>query len=344
MSKEYEPNYNTKRRLPNNEDFLPSLAEANGLSAKNPVATIADTRQTINDNLILEGTTNASTSQAIYGVNIITTSTVADLATRLPDGVTGKQTVFINNSILPIKVFPAYVGGKINGVVDGVAVIPNDGRAYTFYCTENPIPLDAWSWDAATATGILAYGEGANLIEISHTNGADTFRFNAGQGTANDVTVGGGYGGGILLSGTWNSLSFSATMTRIKCYTNITAADIASAAIKTTFMQLFQNAPTGVTSGVRVLLNFSTSNTDVQTITAGTAYTGEIGDIGTLYLDSPFTPADPFSSIIGNQCETTPLTGTSQDFLSKAFFTFGMEAYAPSPTKTYKFAFFLEYF
>lgn len=343
MSKEYEPNYNTKRRLPNNEDFLPSLSEANGLSANNPVATIADTKQTINDNLILEGTTNASTSQAIYGVNIITTSTVADLATRLPDGVTGRQTVFINNSILPIKVFPAYVGGKINGVVDGVAVIPNDGRAYTFYCTENPIPTDAWNY-SPTSVGILAYGEGANLIEISHTNGANTFEFNAGQGTANETSVGLGYGSGIITSGTWNSLSFSATISRVKCYTNIVAADIASAAIRAHIVQGFQNAPTGTTSGIRLSFDFSTSNTDVQTITAGTAYTGEIGDIDTLYLNFPFIPSNPFFSIIGNQCETTPLTGTFEDFLSKAFFTFEMDAYAASPTKTYKFAFFLEYF
>jgi len=54
----------------------------------------------VNDNLVLEGTTNASTSQAIYGVNVITTSTTSDLATRLPDAKTGRQVVFINNSSL----------------------------------------------------------------------------------------------------------------------------------------------------------------------------------------------------------------------------------------------------
>ncbi len=94
----------------------------------------------VNDNLVLEGTTNASTSQAIYGVNIITTATNSDLATRLPNPVTGRQTVFINNSSMAILVFPSVVGGEINGVVNGFASIPNDGRAYTFYCTDNPLP------------------------------------------------------------------------------------------------------------------------------------------------------------------------------------------------------------
>ena len=77
--------------------------------------------------LILEGTTNTSTSQAIYGINIITTSTAADLATRLPEPVTGRSTVFINNSTISILVFPSTVGGEINGVVDGYAEIPPDG-------------------------------------------------------------------------------------------------------------------------------------------------------------------------------------------------------------------------
>jgi len=45
----------------------------------------------VNDNLVLEGTTNASTSQAIYGINVITTSTTSDLATRLPDAKTGRS-------------------------------------------------------------------------------------------------------------------------------------------------------------------------------------------------------------------------------------------------------------
>ena len=108
-------------------------------------------RQEINSGLVLEGTSNATTSQAIYGVNIITTATNSDLATRLPDPTTGRQTVFINNSTMSILVFPSVVGGEINGVVNGFASIPNDGRAYTFYCTDNPLP-GAWTWSPPATT------------------------------------------------------------------------------------------------------------------------------------------------------------------------------------------------
>ena len=124
--------------------------------------------------LILEGTTNTSTSQAIYGINIITTSTAADLATRLPEPVTGRSTVFINNSTISILVFPSTVGGEINGVVDGYAEIPPDGKAYTFYCTENPLP-GAWTW-SPPAVGQIQLP----TIEVAHTNGVQTSAYGVG--------------------------------------------------------------------------------------------------------------------------------------------------------------------
>lgn len=99
----------------------------------------------VNDNLILENTNNTTTSVAIYGINVITTSTSVDRACKLPIATTGRSTTFVNNSTLPILVFPSAVGGEINGVVNGFAVIPNDGSAYTFYCIENPLP-GAWTW------------------------------------------------------------------------------------------------------------------------------------------------------------------------------------------------------
>ena len=101
--------------------------------------------------LILQGTSNATTSQAIYGINVIDVATQSDLATKLPDPVTGKQTSFVNNSTIPILVFPSVVGGSINGVVNGFASIPNDGKVYTFYCYENPLP-GAWTWSPPATT------------------------------------------------------------------------------------------------------------------------------------------------------------------------------------------------
>lgn len=101
--------------------------------------------QPVLDNLILNNSNDTTTSVAIYGVNVITTSTNADRACRLPVATTGRSTTFVNNSSLPVLVFPSAVGGSINNTVNGVAVIPADGTAYTFYCIENPLP-GAWTW------------------------------------------------------------------------------------------------------------------------------------------------------------------------------------------------------
>jgi len=101
--------------------------------------------QEVEDNLVLNNTNDTTTSVAIYGINVITTSTATDRACKLPIAETGRSVAFINNSTLPILVFPSVVGGSINGVVNGMATIPNDGAAYTFYCVENPLP-GAWVW------------------------------------------------------------------------------------------------------------------------------------------------------------------------------------------------------
>ena len=107
--------------------------------------------QTVEDNLVLNNSNNTTTSTAIYGINVITTSTATDRACKLPIAETGRSVTFINNSTLPILVFPSVVGGSINGVVNGFATIPNDGASYTFYCVENPLP-GAWTWSPPATT------------------------------------------------------------------------------------------------------------------------------------------------------------------------------------------------
>ena len=49
-----------------------------------------------------QGTDATTTSQAIYGVNVINTATQTAFATRLPDASTGKQVTFVNTSELSI--------------------------------------------------------------------------------------------------------------------------------------------------------------------------------------------------------------------------------------------------
>jgi hypothetical protein len=132
----------------------------------------------VNDNLVLENTNNTTTSIAIYGVNVITTSTSVDRACKLPAAKTGRSTVFINNSTLPILVFPSAVGGEINGVVNGFASIPNDGRAYTFYCIENPLP-GAWTWSAPATT---QYDSGEIICDTT-AGGGSASNFNVSVST-----------------------------------------------------------------------------------------------------------------------------------------------------------------
>jgi len=126
-------------------------------------------------NLTLEGTTDATTSTAIYGINLIEIATVTDLATRLPLASTGKEVIFVNVSTLPMTVFPSASGGAINGVIDEGVIIPSDGIAYSFYCTENPLP-GAWTWSPPAVNQVQL-----PRISIAHTNGADTTAWGIGN-------------------------------------------------------------------------------------------------------------------------------------------------------------------
>lgn len=297
----------------------------------------------VNDNLVLEGTTNASTSQAIYGVNVITTATFSDKATRLPIPTTGRQTVFINNSLIPISVFPSVVGGEINGVVNGVASVPNDGRAYTFYCTENPLP-GAWNW-TAPAIGQLTYQE----ITSNHVNGvADSF-FNAGIGTPDDASVGLGWGGGIITSGTWNTNNFPAWLEKIKLYTNIKYSDFptTSTQILGSWTQGYQRSLTGTTTGNKATFAFQGSQTfpgaNVQEVLSGTIG-DNVGDLGTLYMEFTLNLLPILYRVMGNQCLTTPIPGNAGEICySTGYYTFNINVPSTMPTKLYKFQWFLEY-
>jgi len=296
----------------------------------------------VNDNLVLENTNNTTTSQAIYGVNIITTATFSDKATRLPAPKTGKQTVFINNSLIPILVFPSVVGGEINGVVDGVASIPNDGRAYTFYCIENPLP-GAWTW-SAPAIGQLSYD-----ITANHVNGvADSF-FNAGIGTPDDASVGLGWGGGIIETGTWNTNNFPAWLEKIKVYTNIKYADFPTSFTQTlvSYTQGYQKSLTGTTTGNKATFAFKGSpsfpGANVQEVTSGTIG-DNVGDLGTLYMEFTLDLLPTLYRVMGNQCLTTPIPGNFGEICySTGYYTFNINIPATMPTKLYKFQIFVEY-
>jgi len=291
--------------------------------------------------LVLQGTTIASTSQAIYGVNLIATSTITDLATRLPDPVSGRQVVFINNSTMPILVFPSVVGGEINGVVNGSASIPNDGSAYVFYCTANPLP-GAWTW-TPPATGQIQ----VLRISVSHTNGpSNTNAYGVGNPGAqlinppgpnwwNDINI----NGITTLTFTpgqdyWATANFNPekTLVTTKVYSNFIAAD--------------SPAPNQVPAVGRYVAYGNGAGMNNYTASGVHLFGGlfvpsgplnvpvEIGDVGTLYKIQPANlvqvPPPPTDSIgIG------PFTNY--------YYTFIITIPATAVTKVYDFDIFLEH-
>jgi hypothetical protein len=188
---------------------------------------------TINDSITLSGTTMATTTTYLqFGVNVITTASLSANSAKLPyPPVKGKQVIVINNSGLPIQLFPSTEGGSINNSVNGVALIPSDGKAYTFYCWENPLP-GAWSW---TPPATNQYDSGVITFQpialdtvfspiapgmVGYSTG-----FYSSTGTAIDPFnnpsfkfMSSGSGEGVYYfkpSPSWNQL------TRIKVYTNL---------------------------------------------------------------------------------------------------------------------------
>ena len=301
----------------------------------------------VNNGLVLEGTTSASTSQAVYGVNVVNSSTTSNFATRLPDPVTGRQTVIINNSTMPISVFPSVAGGSINGSTTGSALIPNDGRSYLFYCIENPLP-GAWSWNPP-ALGQIELLE----IAVSHSStgigGTSTNAYGIGNPGAQIITgsntwyenISGSYGGSGIINfhpnqDYWGTTNFdpARTLVRTKVYSNFKASDspdlfLTGAPIiqrKTTF---FSDANTVVnyTGGGLLYLN--------QSVNAGPSGSSvEIGDAGTYYgiQDANTAQASP--------PETDSIgIGTFSPF----YYSYQITIPGGLDTKVYKFKIFLEH-
>ena len=294
----------------------------------------------VNDNLVLEGTTNASTSQAIYGVNVITTATNSDLATRLPDAKTGRSVVFINNSTMSILVFPSVIGGEINGVVNGFASIPNDGRAYTFYCTDNPLP-GAWTW-SPPAVGQIQIPR----ISINHTNGVQTQAYGVGIAGAQLINPPGpNWFDNVSVSGSatltfvpsqdyWTTANFNPerTLVTTKVYSNFLASDSPA---PTQVPSIQRKIAYGNGSGMN---NYTASG--VNLYGGNTVMTGplnspvEIGDVGTLYNIQP-------ANLLQIPPAETDGIGIGQ--FTNYYHTFIITIPSTAITKIYEFDIFLEH-
>ena len=312
--------------------FLPASQQSD-LTTLSQVTTLVG--GDVFQNLSAEGIDNTTTSIMSYGVNVFTTSSQTDFCAKLPQPVTGKRSTIVNMSTQAITVHPSNVGGRINNLpVDQPLVIPNDGKAYEFICTENPLPGE-WNIIAPPATSQYQGVE----IEVAHTNGVATNRF--GITTA---TLGTGVGSGIdgnqnltltPAAGGWISLNQLATMTRLKVYTNILQSDLASDYIQVGVYQAYKTAVNASTSGIRSYIRFLPSGSGTYLAPVGVLNSPpEIGDTDTMYYEQV--------AFIGGGNGISDQMGLGGQF-SRYYVTFGMLIPADAATKTYKFQFFLEY-
>lgn len=290
------------------------------------------------DGLVANDTTMEDTTLVLeYGVNIVVTSSATDFACRLPIPVTGKRVIVVNRSLFSISLFPSMAGGQINNyAIDAPAIIPPDGAAYDFICIENPLP-GAWVW-STPATNQIDSGE----ISVIHSTGAITNATGYSTSTLTYTGISAGVSAGnLLLTGNFTSELFSATVVRVKCYTNILNSDLAS---------VFIPDAIGVTLNIAYLSSASAANLYVpfnkflfgdplfpDPVGASFAPVGtlntpaEIGDTNTMYTIYDFP--------IGNINDQIGFGGA----FSSYYYTFGMYIPASAGLKTYKFRFFIEY-
>jgi hypothetical protein len=128
---------------------------------------ISDAIYSVYNNLSAHVSSSSTTSSCSYGVNVFTTVTSTNLATKLPQPVTGKSVKIINKGATILSIFPSNVGGQINNLpIDAPAQIPPDGKPYEFICIENPLPGE-WTFGPPE---IAYYDSGEITISItSHT-------------------------------------------------------------------------------------------------------------------------------------------------------------------------------
>ena len=313
--------------------------------------------------LSAQGTTVNTTSLLEYGINVFTTVTLTNYATKLPQPTTGKGVIIVNKGTTPLYVFPSNPGGEINNLgVDQPAVVPADGNAYTFYCIENPLP---GQWSVTGLLGSLLQINPAQEISVLHIQGVQSIVrgwIQAASGSYGMVSSGSGYVLQIPSSGTGPATDYfitaytqqvpSRTAVAIKWQTNgtlrslisdpLTATDFTGVQLsfsrhfkdatnsiqnqaqnsRITFTPLFSN-PNGYSS---VINNSTTASLTFNP--GGPVYAGNIGDDGTVDAYIPFT---------------NPIDFGFNGF-SNVYFIAEINIPSASPTGTYKFLPYFEYY
>ena len=284
----------------------------------------------INDVIKMTGTTaDTTTTNMEYAYNVIDSATTSNYAARLPNPpVKGQTCTVVNVSTVPIVIYPSVTGGSINGVVNGSALIPNDGKPYVFFCYENPLP-GAWTWPPP-ATNQYDSGEiavttqgGSNAITMVSPNffNRSVGLSSSGGGALDplfmkDVSGANGLQSMAKPSTVWNSI------TKVKVYTNILTLNVTSGGVGLYAggnYTIIDNT-TGVETGISIVnsnpyINDTTASATWQTV-AGTpsagAYSANIGDAGTKYIELPVSFFSPFSTFSVNTLPS--LNSTSSNF------------------------------
>lgn len=260
----------------------------------------------INDNITLTGNTMATTTTYLqFGLNVINTASISANSCKLPyPPVKGKQVIVINNSGYPIQIFPSTEGGSINNAINGLALIPSDGKSYTFYCWENPLP-GAWSWTPPATnqydSGVITFNSpgGNNIISPATTGVVTTSTAYLASGSAavdslNNpafrlATGGAGVNAYYIKPATvWNQIN------RIKIYTNLIYFDSTNVTFRlaeahaynyylagtTTSHGFTGQAATGLTSDIDIDQWVGSTPTPALPVLAT-----NIGDSQTMYVD-----------------------------------------------------------
>jgi hypothetical protein len=308
--------------------------------------------------LTAQGASNATTSVMGYGVNIFTSSTTLDYATKLPQPSTGMTTKIINNSPNIIMVYPSNVGGKINNLaIDAPLLIPANGILYEFVCTLNPLPGN-WNTIGSLNGTPLVFLD----FEINHTQGTSSYILgnpgDTSSGVANMITSGnvatvsttGGCTQGVptcnvLINGTASTLRSEpgfTTLNNIKVETNVISSDTdGSNGQKITFnvLRSYVYDYFNISNGVQMVsiggAEFSAGDSDSVPI-GGVAGGNDIGDVGTQFRDSlGFLGTGNYQSLrsIGAPASTY----TSGGITSNSYYYLSAFVQANAATKVYKF-------
>lgn len=309
------------------------------------------------DGLIAQGNSNITTSVMSYGINIFTSVTNSNFATKLPQPVTGKSVVVVNKGSAPLYVYPSNVGGEINNLgVNNPYIIPQDGTAYTFYCIENPQP---GQWSIVNQNAIQQISPGQEII-VNHTSGVQTFV--SGWKDLASGSFGAAYSGGLVLnkptSGTGPISDYFVTgytaqnptrnAVAVKWQTNgpltTNPGGINLVGVQLSFSVCGLNGPTSsFTLSSQALINlrlfsqfpsgysFVNGNATTATVTpnsGGPVWSGNIGDNSAVDVYIPLTNPEPFGYDGAN---------------ANRYFIFSVRIPAGNPSGVYKFVPYVEF-